>query len=118
MGGRYGASDDGSSDYQDRRPDDDDRRDEQQTIAEAVQAVADQQHADENKNAGKRTENDASSGERSGQHPFTAIRHRGTSRSRGTTLQEVDQKIAEYVADQLTGTVEQAVEEADPEDDP
>jgi hypothetical protein len=31
-------------------------------------------------------------------------------------LQDVDQTVAEYVADKLTGTVEEAVEEAAPDD--
>lgn len=111
MGGRYGASDDGSSDYQDRRPEQDDRSDEQQTIAEAVQAVADQQHSGESKTTSRRAEADDSSG----QHPFTTLRH-GTNSTGRTTLQDVDQTIAEYVADQLTGTVEEAVEEIEPDE--
>jgi hypothetical protein len=115
MGGRYGASDDGSSDYQDRRPDDDDRSADQQTIAEAVQAVADQQPADDGADRSGRADDDASGGGDSGQHPFTTLRP-GTSQAGRTTLQEVDQTIAEYVADKLTGTVEEAVEEADPDD--
>jgi hypothetical protein len=47
----------------------------------------------------------------SGQHPFTTLRP-GTSQAGRATLQDVDQTIAEYVADTLTGTVE----EADPDD--
>jgi hypothetical protein len=46
MGGRYGSSDDGSDDYQSRQPDDDDLADEQQTVADAVQSVAEQYHND------------------------------------------------------------------------
>lgn len=120
MGGRYGASDDGSSDYQDRRPDEDDRSDEQQTIAEAVQAVADQQQADDSPNTSRRTDDDDSSNgdsnvSSSGQHPFTNIRAR-SGRSSGSTLKDIDNAIAEYVADQLTETVEWSVEEADPTD--
>jgi hypothetical protein len=115
MGGRYGASDDGSSDYQDRRPDDDDRSAEQQTIAEAVQTVADQQPTADGSTSG-RQDDDGSSDSSSGQHPFTTLRPDSTSTDRAT-LQDVDQTIAEYVADQLTGTVEEAVEETDPDDD-
>jgi hypothetical protein len=94
------------------------RSDEQQTIADAVQAVTDQQDADERPSTTGRTENDRSSGGstgRSGHHPFTTLRP-GTSRTGSATLQEVNQQIAEYVADQLTESVEWAVEETDPAD--
>jgi hypothetical protein len=111
MGGRYGGNDDGSDAYQDRRPDDDDLADEQQTIAEAVHAVAErQQSADSDSSSG----HDADSG--SGNHPFTSLRPGTSSTSGSATLQDVDQQIAEYVADQLTESVEQAVEETDPAD--
>jgi hypothetical protein len=115
MGGRYGASDDGSSDYQDRRPDDDDRSDEQQTIADAVHAVADQQHSGETETTSGRADADSRSGGESGQHPFTTLRP-GTTRTGKTTLRDVDQTIAEYVAEKLTGTVEEAVEKTAPDD--
>ena len=115
MGGRYGGSDDGSNDYQDRRPADDDRSDEQQTIADAIQAVADH-HADDGGSASGRTNTDGSSDGSSSQHPFTTLRS-GAGKSGSPTLQEIDQQIAEYVADQLTGTVEDAAEETDPSPD-
>jgi hypothetical protein len=128
MGGRYGGTDDGSDDYQDRRPDDDDRTAEQQTIADAVRTVAEQQraadsdtrsgHADDSGRSDARERENGESGSDSsgGHHPLTALRS-GTGRNSGrATLQDVDQQIAEYVADQLTASVEQAVEETDPDD--
>jgi hypothetical protein len=117
MGGRYGASDDGSSDYQDRRPDDDDRSDEQQTIAEAIQAVADQQQA-ANRSTSGRTDDDGNSdgGDAdSGQHPFTTLRP-GTNSTGSSTLQDIDQQIAEYVADELVEGVRWTVEETEPDE--
>ncbi|WP_330633618.1 hypothetical protein [Halocatena halophila] len=90
MGGRYGGNDDGSSEYQDRRPDAGERTTEQQTIAEAVQAVAD------------RMGNDHDGGGRTGSgHPLTRSR---------------DSVLAEYLADKLTDSAEKAVEEADPDE--
>jgi hypothetical protein len=124
MGGRYGGSDDGSDAYQDRRPTDDDLADEQQTVAEAVHAVAEQQqsadsesssgHDDDSGRSADRERGDGGSDSGSGHHPFTSLRP-GSSTSGSATLQDVDQQIAEYVADQLTESVEWAVEETDPD---
>jgi hypothetical protein len=122
MGGRYGGSDDGSDEYQDRRPTDDDLADEQQTVAEAVHAVAERQRIaesesssghddDSGRNDGRESGNGGSG---SGHHPFTSLRPSTGNSSDSATLQDVDQKIAEYVADQLTESVEWAVEETDP----
>jgi hypothetical protein len=123
MGGRYGGSDDGSDEYQDRRPKNDDLADEQQTVAEAVQAVAERQHsADGESNSGYADDSGHSadrggdSGRDSGHHPFTSLRPGTSSTSDSATLQDVDQQIAEYVADQLTESVEWAVEKTDPAD--
>jgi hypothetical protein len=129
MGGRYGGADDGSDAYQDRRPDDDDLADEQQTVAEAVRAVAErQQSTDGESNSGHNDDSghsdgrgrgdggsDSGNGSGSGHHPFTLLRPGTNSTSGSATLQDVDQQIAEYVADQLTESVEWAVEETDPE---
>lgn len=137
MGGRYGASDDGSSDYQDRRPDDADRSADQQTIADAVRAAADK-HQQTNTGTGGtggtsttgsgssedrtddsegvREDTGSPSGTSDRQHPLIAIRASSGRTSSGTTLHDVDSAIAEYVADQLTDTVEWAVEETDPDD--
>jgi hypothetical protein len=123
MGGRYGGSDDGSDAYQDRRPTDDDLADEQQTVAEAVQAVAEQQHSDDGESSSGHADdsgrNDSrekgNGGSGSRQHPFTSFRPGTGSSSDSATLHDVDQQIAEYVADQLTESVERAVEETDPD---
>ncbi len=96
MGGRYGGDDDGSSEYQDRRPDETDRSTEQQTIAEAVQAVADQQHQ--------------STEHRGSQHPFASIR----ASSGGAS--GVDSGIAEYIADQIEESAHSTAEEVDPDE--
>jgi hypothetical protein len=124
MGGRYGGSDDGSDAYQDRRPDDDDHAAEQQTVADAVHAVAKRQraadtetstgHADDSGRSDGRERR--SGGSDSGYHPFTSLRSGTSSPSSRATLRDVDQDIAEYVADQLTESVERAVEETDPDD--
>jgi hypothetical protein len=113
MGGRYGGSDDGSSEYQDRRPDADDRQAEQQTIAEAVQAISDrhQQQTDQSESGG---------GDRSdsgNQHPFTSVGSGNNATSGRTTVQNSDSVLGEYFADKLTDSVQEGVEDVDPDSD-
>ncbi|WP_248911027.1 hypothetical protein [Halocatena marina] len=121
MGGRYGASDDGSSEYQDRRPTDTDRSAEQQTVADAVQAVADQHQTGDESDVGSRSNEpghgttETGTTQWSSQHPLTAIRSSSGSSS-SSTLHDVDSAIAEYVADQIEENVRWAVEETEPDE--
>jgi hypothetical protein len=130
MGGRYGGSTDGSSDYQSRQPDDDDLSDEQQTVADAVHAVADQHQDDTDDNgeaASEGAHNDSESGgdttsqseragrDNSGQHPLTAFG--GSSANSGLdALADIDEEIADHVAKRLTERVRETVEGTDPND--
>lgn len=123
MGGRYGGSDDGSDEYQSRQPTDDDLDDEQQTVAEAVQSVADRHHSDSagNSKDGSQSvhDDDESNGDETregssdntGQHPLTAFGGRNSVSSGLDTLADIDEGIADQVAKQLTERVREAVEE-------
>lgn len=112
MGGRYGASDDGSSDYQDRRPAEADRSAEQQTIAEAVHAVADQHHQQTAQGeSGEPDQNDSGN-----QHPFISVGKGSNATSGNTTGQDSGGVLGEYLADKLTDSVEEGVEAADPDE--
>lgn len=105
MGGRYGASDDGSSEYQDRWPDKADRSAEQQTIAEAMQADTDRQR--------QSTDSDSP-------HPFASLRASsggtGPETSGSPTPHDVDSTIAEYIADQIAKTGDRTAEKVDPDE--
>jgi hypothetical protein len=125
MGGRYGASDDGSSEYQSRQPTDDDLGAEQQTVADAVHAVADQYQDDKDDNgeaAFESAHNDSESdggesdgSDDDGQHPLTAFG--GSSANSGLdALADIDEGIADHVAKRLTERVREAVEGTDPDD--
>ena len=131
MGGRYGGSDDGSSDYQSRQPDDDDLADEQQTVADAVQAVADRYHDDGEPHSTEPTQSahddsesdtdgtsqrESPSSDTDSQHPLTAFG--GSSVNSGLdTLTDIDEGIADQVAKQLTERVREATDGTVPDDE-
>lgn len=104
MGGRYGGSDDGSSDYQDRRPDwgERTRESEQRTVAEAVRSVMQRQQGETDANE-------------------------GSSRSRPQVRPNVDQlvstttdagdSVADVIAGNLTDIIRRANEAPLPDDE-
>lgn len=120
MGGRYGASSDGSSDYQDRRPGSSKREPEQQTVAEAVREVT-QRHqqssdrsATQDTNAGSKYQRSARS--RANNHD----RSRRIGRAADTIVSsviDVDAAVADLVAEQLVEQIRRANEEELVDDD-
>jgi hypothetical protein len=116
MGGRYGGSTDGSSDYQSRQPDDDDLADEQQTVADAVQSVAEQYHDDSERESDGANQHGSSSSDTDSQHPLTAFGGQRSVNSGLDTLADIDEGIADQLAKRVTERVKEAVEETDPDE--
>lgn len=114
MGGRYGASDDGSSDYQDRRPDWGSRDSEQQTIAEAVRAVMQRQQ--------RRPTDATDSRSRATETVDNSSRMRPQIKRSNVdqlvkTLTDTDDSIADIIAGNLTDLIRRANEEPVPDDE-
>lgn len=109
MGGRYGASSDGSSEYQSRRPSTTQHEREQQTIAEAVRTVKQRQEEGENTNT-----------DTSGEYQREASHGGGSGRSINigaaadrlvSSVITADEAVADLVAEQLIEQIRQANEE-------
>ncbi len=117
MGGRYGAADDGSSDYQDRRPDWGAREREQQTVAEAVRSVMQRQETNDR----SRTQDTDDSTDQSGTGDTVrsaADRTYSYSSSIGqavdqliTGVMETDEIVTDLVVEQLVEQIRRANEE-------
>lgn len=115
MGGRYGASSDGSSDYQDRRPSIDEREPEQQTVAEAVREVTQRQQTSSDHTTQDSTASAGSEYQRSARSRTDT---RGRSRTIGraahrivSSVIDVDATMADLVAEQLVEQIRRVNEE-------
>lgn len=122
MGGRYGASSDGSSDYQDRRPGSSKREPEQQTVAEAVREVT-QRHQQSNDRSATQDTNAGSKYQHSARSQTdTRGRSRASPIGRGVntivvSMIDVDAAVADLVAEQLVEQIRKANEEELVDDD-
>lgn len=128
MGGRYGANNDGSSEYQERRPDQSERKPEQQTVAEAVRSVTQQQQTADDVDS-TRTQ---STSDRPTDQQTIADAGRSASDStqrrpqlggtRGvdqlvSTMTDADDSVADVIAENLTDLIRRANEEPLPDDE-
>lgn len=107
MGGRYGASSDGSSEYQSRRPNTSQREREQQTIAEAVRAVKQRQTDKETTNTSGEYQRSASRGGDSGR----SINLGAAADRLVSSVITADEAVADLVAEQLIEQIRKANEE-------
>lgn len=114
MGGRYGAADDGSSDYQDRRPGSSKREPEQQTVAEAVREVTQHQQ----QSSDQAVTQDTSAGSEYQRSARSRTDTRGRSRMMGraadrivSSVIDVDAMVADLVAEQLVEQIYRVNEE-------
>lgn len=129
MGGRYGASSDGSSAYQDRRPAQSEREPEQQTVAEAVRSVTQQQQQaaqsptetqDQDRSTHTSTQ---SSTPTAGSHSGTGGRNRSpldlgdSVTSLVSTVTDADDAVADVIASNLIELIRQANDESFPDDE-
>lgn len=118
MGGRYGASSDGSSDYQSRRPNGSDRDPEQQTVAEAVRNVRRRQRgsAREGRSNGPSAERAEANQTDSGTGRRGIGLEAATRRIVSTTV-AVDKHVADVVASSIVTQIQHADDQILEEDD-